>query len=260
MPLMKKLLSPFALILSISALAQPYQSENLTYLNSDGSPTKEKKAAMVRQVAQLNDTLWEINLYRMDGPRLSSLRSRDADGTVLNGSYIIYRADGWADTLGHYRNGKRDGRWTVFAGKPLAFELQYEDGLLVWKKDSMQLKRERDSINAANPSDTDTTGDVRTEYPGGTRAWLRYLNQTLRYPDEAVTKNLMGTVGIEIVVEKDGSIPPASLWVRRSVVISLDKEAMRVICLSSPWVPAEHAGKSVKTEKLQPLGFRLEVH
>jgi len=257
---MKRLLVPFALVCYISAFAQPYQSENLTYLNSDGAPTKEKKAVMVRQVVQLNDTLWETNLYRMDGPRLSSLRSRGADGTVLNGAYVTYRADGWADTLGLFRNGKRDGRWTVFAGKPTVFELQYEEGLLVWKKDSMQLKREQDSVNAANPADSITKVDVQADYPGGTRAWLRYLNHTMRYPDEAVNKNLMGTVGIAILIEKDGSIPPTSLWVQRSVVISLDKEAMRVICLSGNWVPAVHAGRNVKAETLQPIGFRLEVH
>jgi hypothetical protein len=79
----KRLLVPFALILSISAIAQPYQNEKLSYLNEDGNPIREKKAALVRQVVQVNDTLWETNLYQKNGPRISSLRSRDAGGTVL---------------------------------------------------------------------------------------------------------------------------------------------------------------------------------
>jgi periplasmic protein TonB len=255
---MKRLLIPFALIFCISAIAQPYQSENLIYLNSDGNPTKEKKAVMVRQVLQLNDTLWETNLYRKNGPRIMSLRSREATGTVFNGSYQTYRADGWEDTLGYYHNGKREGRWTVFAKTRSTFQLQYEDGQLLWKKDSMQVNRELDSAMAAHTADTFKKIEIESEYPGGVRGWLSFLNHNLRYPDDAVNNNLMGIVVIEFIVDKDGSVLPTSLAVRQSVAISLDEESLRVIYKSGSWVPAVQSGRNVKSYKLQPIVFRLE--
>jgi hypothetical protein len=257
---MKKLLVPFALVCCVSAIAQTNQSEKLIYLNADGAKATEKEAVLVRQVFQLNDTVWETNLYRKNGPRIMSLRSRDATGTVFNGSYKTYRADGWADTVGFYHDGKPDGRWLVFAARRVAFELRYEDGRLLWRKDSVQLKREKDSIGAANPADTVTKGDTPAGYPGGTYGWLRYLNRSLRYPDEAVNNNIMGVVVISFMVDQDGKILPPSMWVQRSIAISLDKEAFWVIAQSGAWVAAVHAGKKVRYETAQPIVFRLEVH
>ena len=61
-------------------------------------------------------------------------------------------------------------------------------------------------------------------------------------------------------VDTDGTILPASLRVERSIAISLDREALRVISQSGAWVPAVHAGGNVKSEAFQPIIFRLEVH
>jgi TonB family protein len=257
---MKKLLIPFALLLYLTGIAQPLQHERLSYLNEDGNPIQEENAVIIRQVVQLNDTLWETNLYTKKGPRIMSLRSRDATGKGFNGSYRTYRTDGWADTLGFYRDGKADGRWLVFAARRVAFQLQYEEGRLLWRKDSVQLKREKDSTDAANPADTVTRGDSPAIYPGGQRGWLSFLNHTLRYPDEAVNNNIMGMVVTAFTVDTDGMIVPTSLQVQRSIALSLDREALRVISQSGAWVPAVHVGRNVKTETAQPIIFRLLAH
>lgn len=252
---MKKNLFPFALLLLyVSAIAQPFQNEKLSYLNEDWKPTREKKAAFVRQVAQVNDTIWETNLYRMNGPRINSLRSRDAEGTVPNGSYCTYRADGWMDTLGFFYNAKREGRWLVFAGLRVVYQLDYHEGSLITTEDSMQLNREQESDSSAGKS---TTVEVESTYPGGTQGWLNFLNRTLHYPDDAVSNKLMGDVDIEFVVNIAGTVPQTKLWVRRSVAFSLDKESLRVICQSGNWAPAIRNGVKVKSYKVQPIKFRL---
>jgi protein TonB len=51
---------------------------------------------------------------------------------------------------------------------------------------------------------TFTKVEILSEYPGGQAAWLRYLNKTLRYPDKAVDKNIMGTVIVQFTVDTDG--------------------------------------------------------
>ena len=255
---MKNALLPLALILSTCAIAQPYLHEKLTYYDDDGKPTKEKKAVMLQQLIQLNDTLWETNVYAVNGPRIVSIQSVTADGMSRNGSYITYHRDGWADTLGYYKNGKRNGSWFIYAGKYFVEQLHYDQDQLIWKKDTLELNRERDSLKAAKTTDGQTKTEIESEFPGGLRAWGQYLNHTLRYPDDAVNKMLMGQVTIGFVVDAQGAVPPTSIWVRQSVAYSLDKESLRVIYLSGNWVPAVQFGKNVKSYKLQPVIFRLE--
>ncbi len=255
---MKNALLPFALILSVCAIAQPYQHEKLTYYDNDGKPTKEKKAVMLQQLIQLSDTLWETNIYRMNGSRIVSIQSTTADGMSRNGAYITYHPDGWSDTLGHYEQGKRNGNWFVYAGKYFVGQLHYDQDQLMWKKDTLELNRERDSIKAAKTKDGQILIEIESEFPGGLRAWGQYLNQNLRYPDDAINKTLMGQVTIGFLIDGQGVVPPTSIWVRQSVAYPLDKESLRVIYLSGNWRPAVQFGKNVKSYKFQPVIFRLE--
>ncbi len=162
---------------------------------------------MVQQVIQLNDTLWETNIYAVNGPRIVSIQSTTEDGMSRNGTYITYHRDGWADTLGFYVNGKRNGNWFVYAGKYFVGQLHYDQDQLIWKKDTLALNHERDSLKAAQTADGQIKIEIESEFPGGLRAWGQYLNHTLRYPDDAVNKMLMGQVTIGFVVDARGVVP-----------------------------------------------------
>ncbi|HLX66247.1 MAG TPA: hypothetical protein VKR41_04600, partial [Puia sp.] len=50
-------------------LTQAYKNERILYLDARGNPVKEKHAASIEQLIPLGDTVWEINDYRMYGPR-----------------------------------------------------------------------------------------------------------------------------------------------------------------------------------------------
>ncbi len=260
---MRKALLPLALILSLYSIAQPYVSESLIWLDGQGQPIKKKKAVVLHQVIRLNDTLWEHNFYQVDGPRIVSAQSSEAEGREMDGTYIAYGQGGWADTLGYYKKGKRNGNWWVYQGKPMVQEIHYEQGEVLWKKDTLQLNREMDSIKATHKGEGKplangaTLTEVESEYPGGIPAWIKYLNKNFKYPDEAIDKSIMGQVMIGFTVDATGVVPPTSLWVKQSVAYSLDKEALRVIYESGNWTPAWQYGKNVKSYKLQPVVFKL---
>ena len=254
------LLALTLLSLNVAAEAQPYAQDQLTFLDANGKETKEKKAVILKQVVRISDTAWETNTYNAKGPLMRSVQTKTpGDDAIFNGSYVTYRSDGWADTLGYYHKGVRQGNWMVVAKNRLVLELYYADGRVLWQKDSMQINRERDSVREVRKSQGKPMDSVESEFPGGPAAWLRYLNHTLRYPDEAVDKELMGTVDIEFNVGKEGNVSPASIWVRQSADYWLDKEALRVIHLSGAWTPAEQYGEKVSSYKLQPIIFMLEV-
>lgn len=99
--------------------------------------------------------------------------------------------------------------------------------------------------------------EIESMYPGGDKAWLRFLNRMLgnNYPPEAVENNVQGTVVIEFIVDVDGSVSnvkaisgPEELW----------DAAIRTIKKSGKWIPAKQNGISVKTCKRQPIKFMLE--
>jgi periplasmic protein TonB len=251
-----------ALGLSQSGMAQGYQNEKLAYLDAEGNPAKEKKAIILKQVVQLDDTVWEINFYLKNGPRLKSYRSKDAIGTLLNGQYVSYN-NGRADTIGNYEKGLRTGHWNILTPKGAVVAQQlYEDGQLRWTKDTIQLKHESDSIKALLPKDTSSSFvkvEIESEFPGGAGGWLHFLNKNLRYPDNAVNNNIQGEVVLGFIVDKLGHIPANTVFLYRSVEYSLDHEALRIIFISPDWTAAVQNGRKVKSYKKQPIIFRLEV-
>lgn len=259
---MKPSVAPFvlAMAVSIASNAQSYLQEQITYLDAKGKETKEKKAFILQQMVQVNDSLWETNTYRKNGPMVLSVQRKTSDESgSFDGSYVTYRADGWADTVGYFHKGVRQDSWMVLAKDRVVKEIFYADGKILWQKDSMQRKREWDSIKAVRKGEGKPMDSVESEFPGGAKAWLHYLTTTLRYPHEAIDNDLMGTVAVEFNVDKQGAVPRTSIWVRRSAAYSLDKEALRVIRQSGDWTPAVQFGEKVRSYKLQPVVFMLEV-
>jgi TonB family protein len=102
---------------------------------------------------------------------------------------------------------------------------------------------------------TFTKVEISPEYPGGAHGWMRFLNKTFRYPDEAVEKEIQGTVVLQFIVEKDGSLSAIEALSGPDV---LKAEALRVIKQSEKWRPAMQNGVVVKAYHKQPITFRLQ--
>jgi protein TonB len=103
---------------------------------------------------------------------------------------------------------------------------------------------------------TFTKVEIESEYPGGSAAWQRYLNKTLRYPQEAIDNEIQGTVVIQFIVDKEGNVSDVEAI---SGPEELRAEAQRVIKKSGKWTPAVQNGRQVKSYKKQPIVFRLET-
>jgi protein TonB len=97
--------------------------------------------------------------------------------------------------------------------------------------------------------------EKEAEFPGGKDAWARFLNKTLRYPDEALNIGIDGMVIVQFVVDVDGSISDVQV-VSGPEKGGLREEAVRVIKKSGKWVPALQNGRSVKAYRRQPVVFK----
>ena len=106
------------------------------------------------------------------------------------------------------------------------------------------------------PTDsTFTKVEIESEFPGGAKAWNKYLSDNFTYPKAAVRKRIEGTVVVQFIVDRDGKVIDAE--VVRSVHPLLDREALRLIQESPKWKPAIQGGRKVKSYKKQPVVFKL---
>jgi periplasmic protein TonB len=103
---------------------------------------------------------------------------------------------------------------------------------------------------------TFTKVEIESEYPGGAAAWLRFLNKSLQYPQEAIDNEIQGTVMVKFIVDKEGNVSDVEAV---SGPKELHAEAVRVIKKSGKWTPAVQNGRQVKSYKNQPIKFQLST-
>lgn len=97
--------------------------------------------------------------------------------------------------------------------------------------------------------------EVDSQFPGGTEAFHEFLQRNLRYPQEAVDKEVSGTVVVQFVVDQAGVLKDIEAI---NGPFELQAEAVRVIRKSAYWLPARQNGRFVKSYKKQPIVFKLD--
>lgn len=94
------------------------------------------------------------------------------------------------------------------------------------------------------------------EFPGGMKELLKFLQDNLKYPENAMKNNVQGRVIVQFVIEKDGT--PTEFKVLRSVDPDLDAEALRVMKAMPKWKPGMQKGQVVRVKFTVPVSFKLQ--
>lgn len=94
------------------------------------------------------------------------------------------------------------------------------------------------------------------EFVGGDKAMYEFLTSHLVYPKLAWENNIEGTVLVEFVVEKDGSITNIRPLVSANFS-ELDAEAIRVVRLFPKFIPGLQMGKPMRVYFKLPIKFTL---
>lgn len=94
------------------------------------------------------------------------------------------------------------------------------------------------------------------EYPGGMKEMLKFLQENVKYPENAMKNNVQGRVIVQFVIEKDGT--PTEFKVLRSVDPDLDAEALRVMKAMPKWKPGMQKGQVVRVKFTVPVSFKLQ--
>ncbi len=91
------------------------------------------------------------------------------------------------------------------------------------------------------------------EFVGGIEALYEFLQKNLEYPQAARENNVQGTVLIEFVVERDGSV--SNVKVAASLFPACDQEAVRVVQKLPKWKPGMQMQKPVRVYYNLPIKF-----
>ncbi len=98
--------------------------------------------------------------------------------------------------------------------------------------------------------------EVMPEYPGGQAAMINYLSTNIKYPEEAKTKGITGTVYVNYIVEKDGAI--SNVKIMKGIGGGCDEEAWRVVKGMPKWSPGKQKGENVRVMFNLPIKFSLD--
>ena len=101
----------------------------------------------------------------------------------------------------------------------------------------------------------DETVDQMASYPGGIPALMDFLNENIKYPEQAEREGIEGRVVAGFIVERDGSV--SNIEILKSVHPLLDAEVVRVLSLMPNWIPGRQNGQPVRVKYSLPITFRL---
>ena len=110
-------------------------------------------------------------------------------------------------------------------------------------------------MDAPNGDKAFTKVDIESSFPGGSSAWLQFLQKHLVYPNKAVRKRIEGTVVLQFIVDKDGSVYDVQALSGDPL---LQQAALKAMVNTPRWIPAVQNGRKVKSYKKQPIVFSLQ--
>ncbi len=177
-----------------------------------------------------------------------------ADGVQKDSSNFQQNGGGvtiwWFDNgnpmaAGRYVNWKAQGKWQFFHsnGKMSALET-YNDGNLTDKK-----------YFDENGTSMDTTSNDRSAtFPGGGKAWSKYLSGELFVPARyRITNSHNAVMSITFTIDEDGKIQDA--YVSTTFHPDYDKIALDAIKKSPAWLPAVRHNRRMRDVRTQTITF-----
>lgn len=120
----------------------------------------------------------------------------------------------------------------------------------------MKDRRNIQPVDEEFEGETFTIVEEQPQPEGGMQAFYKYVQENLKYPEQARADTIQGKVYVQFVVDKDGSITDAKTI--KGIGGGCDEEAVRVIANSPKWIPGKQRGEAVKVRMILPITFKLD--
>ncbi len=118
------------------------------------------------------------------------------------------------------------------------------------------LKPETDVLDVKTEESPIIIAEEMPIFPGGDVERQKFLNENIRYPQQALETDIQGTVYVQFVVDTKGNI--TDVKVLRGIGGGCNEEAVRVIKMMPQWHAGKQNGRSVRVLFTMPVIFRLQ--
>lgn len=102
------------------------------------------------------------------------------------------------------------------------------------------------------------------EFPGGMPKLMEFIRQNIQYPQAAKQSKLEGTVIMQVVINKDGTVTQPRILRSVNPVLSADaalcEEALRIVSIMPKWKPGHQHGVNLKVKYAFPIKFEMPVN
>lgn len=170
---------------------------------------------------------------------------RDENGQLVTVKQVLPLPEGVSDYAVGFEMGE-------LADMQISAPMMGLDGLELNDMEVIAMDEVGDETEEVLDSDEIEESPV---FPGGESALYEFIRNNITYPEQALNDGIQGTVIVQFIVEKDGSV--SDITVIKSVDKSLDIEAIRVIKLLPKFTPATRNGIPVSTYYSLPVMFKL---
>lgn len=105
------------------------------------------------------------------------------------------------------------------------------------------------------PDDFVYAAEINPVFPGKEKAMMKFLENNLRYPEEARKEGVNGTVYVNFIVDEKGLV--TNVECKHSPSPYFTAEAIRVMQKMPRWKPGIQGGKPVRVKMAMPVTFKL---
>jgi TonB family protein len=253
---MTRIFSIFSIFILFSAAGLFGQKNVQIYYDASGNESYKDGAYYFTLTNKENDTSWMVAYYNNNGPLRKLEHYKDKKCTNKNGRFAFYNLRGFIDSAGYFLNGTQNGKWIIYDNEGTEIqEREYRDGIMI---ESKYLDLKKVSIYDSSNLPSSNPNEVQSKFPGGESAWQQYMFKNMKIPDEVINNSpngLSGTVIVGFTIEEDGTVK--DIYVVKSRLYELDREAIELIKNSGKWIPAVKDGVKVKSYKNQPIVFKI---
>ena len=253
------------MITSTTVYGQKQKAEYFLY-NKEWNAAKDLASAeYVLQVTTVGDSLFVNRVFKGTGYLWKQESFKDAAQTIPHGQFAWYDDQGKIDSSGPVNNRKKNGTWTYYNDTlGIYLSINYENGKEIQRRDYVtkiirtpdgEKTFEQEKIERENAKQSDTTAkadEKEAVFKGGPKDYKRYLEKNLVPPTNLVKT---GTVKLQFYINKIGKLE--NLLILRSVQLSADIEALRVLSEMPDWTPAVQKGRNVIYQAIQYLTFQV---
>lgn len=195
--------------------------------------TNPALARYYRETAAAEDGTVAVRIHYINDTLKMAGRYTDDTYSEAIGQFSFFHRNGVKESEGAYCSGKKCGVWKRWdaEGNPRSDRV-YPEGVQV--------------PMVSEPA----------TFPGGYDAMTRFIATNIRYPDEAIAKNITGRVKISFRIDEGGLVRDVEVLERNAPLIS--QAALECIYEMPIWKPATKNGMQISSTFILPIDFAIE--